>query len=106
MALATSTGHNNAMARSHPALISGYAADAVEIDSLSGNLRSLRAFASRHNHSRNEVIFAEGDAATTIFRIVDGTVRLCRHTIDGRRHIAEFLMAGDIFGIVEEDEHH
>jgi CRP/FNR family nitrogen fixation transcriptional regulator len=64
-------------------------------------LKALQSHAARQRFERNALICSEGDAARTIYKIVSGTVRLCRHMADGRRHIADFLLPGDIFGLAE-----
>jgi len=68
----------------------------------SGQLDGLLAFesiGSRRSFARNEEIFAEGDAADSWFKVISGTVRLCKLLADGRRHIAEFYFSGDCFGL-------
>ena len=66
---------------------------------LKTHLCVLNTFAQSVRFARNETIFQEGDSAHFIYRIVTGTIRLCRHTSDGRRHIAEFALPGDLFGV-------
>ena len=66
---------------------------------LQTHLCALNAFAASLKFARNETVFQEGDSAHFIYRIVSGTIRLCRHTSDGRRHIAEFALPGDLFGV-------
>jgi CRP-like cAMP-binding protein len=66
---------------------------------LKAHLDILNTFAQSIRFVRNETVFQEGDRAHFIYRIVTGTVRLCRHTPDGRRHIAEFALPGDLFGV-------
>jgi CRP/FNR family transcriptional regulator len=56
-------------------------------------------------YGRNQTIYFEGDEAEHCFRVRSGTVRLCKVTEDGRRQIAAFLTAGDLFGWVEEGEY-
>ncbi|MFI4947476.1 MAG: helix-turn-helix domain-containing protein [Alphaproteobacteria bacterium] len=68
----------------------------------SGGLDALVAFeriGTRRTLARNEEIFAEGDAADCWYKVVSGTVRLCKLLADGRRHIAEFYFGGDCFGL-------
>ena len=68
----------------------------------SGQLDALVAFeqiGSRRSFTRNEEIFAEGDGADCWFKVISGTVRLCKLLADGRRHIAEFFFSGDCFGL-------
>lgn len=66
---------------------------------LHDHLALLRDVASALKFARNETIVQEGDPAHYVFRIVSGTVRLCRHTPDGRRHISDFALPGDLFGV-------
>ena len=72
---------------------------ATSAASLPEHLARLRDLGTVQRFSRNEPIFHEGDAARHILQIVSGTVRLCRHTPDGRRHVAEFVLAGDLCGV-------
>ena len=68
----------------------------------SGQIDTLLAFeriGARRSFTRNEEIFAEGDAAGCWFKVISGTVRICKLLVDGRRHIAEFFFAGDCFGL-------
>ena len=73
----------------------------------SGELDALVAFeqiGGRRSFARNEEIFAEGDAADCWYKVISGTVRLCKLLADGRRHIAEFFFSGDCFGLDNMDE--
>ena len=70
---------------------------------LRDHLSVLREQGRTQRLARNETIFQEGDRARTVCRIVSGSVRLCRHTQDGRRHIAEFAIAGDLIGVLDGD---
>lgn len=81
------------------------ACDAAAAQTINGRLRALRDFSSRERFARNETLFNEGQRADRIFKIISGTVRLCRHTPDGRRHIADFMLPGDIVGFAEFDTH-
>lgn len=47
---------------------------------------------------RNRAIYFEGDPAEFCYRVVAGTVRICKETEDGRRQIAGFPTNGDLFG--------
>ncbi|MEI9887776.1 MAG: cyclic nucleotide-binding domain-containing protein [Rhizomicrobium sp.] len=66
---------------------------------LQQHLAVLRDVGTMLNFSRNETIVQEGDPAHHVFQLVSGTVRLCRHTSDGRRHISDFALPGDLFGV-------
>jgi CRP/FNR family nitrogen fixation transcriptional regulator len=68
---------------------------------LCGRLDALVAFeriGTRRSFGRNEEIVAEGDPADCWFKVVSGTVRVCKLLADGRRHLAEFHFSGDCFG--------
>jgi CRP-like cAMP-binding protein len=72
-----------------------------KVNLLGEHLRALRATGTRQHFGRNEQIFGEGDPADRVCMIVSGTVRLCRHTASGRRHISDFAAAGDLIGFGE-----
>ena len=89
----TGTGHREAFERL------GSTADAI---AQSGQLDALVAFekiGSRRSFARNDEIFAEGDPADCWFKVISGTVRVCKLLADGRRHIADFFFSGDCFGL-------
>ena len=69
------------------------------------HLHRLRDLSMRLRFQRNETIFGEGDAASHVYTLINGCVRLCRHVADGRRHISDFMFAGDIFGLGERSAH-
>lgn len=69
------------------------------------DLARLRRSGSKIRFSRGETIFNEGDPADYAYSVVSGAVRLCKHTSDGRRQIAQFLLPGDFFSFMEMDEH-
>lgn len=43
-------------------------------------------------------IFAEGGDTEMFYKVVSGVVRICKFLNDGRRQIAAFHVAGDVFG--------
>lgn len=59
----------------------------------------------RRSIARGEEVFADGDTAEYIYKIVSGTVRSCKLLNDGRRQIDSFHFAGDIFGLESGGEH-
>jgi CRP/FNR family transcriptional regulator, nitrogen fixation regulation protein len=92
---------------------SGYrnASAALEYDAVSiaqsGQLDALVALeriGTRLSFSRNDEIYAEGDASDCWYKVVSGTVRICKLLADGRRHIAEFCFSGDCFGVDDINE--
>ena len=54
---------------------------------------------------REQSVFAEGDAADAIFRVLDGVIRLYKLLPDGRRQIIGFFQAGDIMGLAFSDRY-
>jgi CRP/FNR family nitrogen fixation transcriptional regulator len=59
----------------------------------------------RRTFARGEEIFVEGAAADFFYRLVSGTVRICKLLSDGRRQIDVFHLAGDMFGLESGHEH-
>ncbi|MGB8363698.1 MAG: helix-turn-helix domain-containing protein [Rhizomicrobium sp.] len=62
------------------------------------SLAALQAIGMQARFARNETIFSDGDEAAYAYKVVSGTVRLCKLMSDGRRQIAEFVLPGDFFG--------
>lgn len=60
---------------------------------------SIELAGTRRRYGRNEEIFAEGEEADFVFKILSGTVRLYRVLADGRRQITAFHFAGDVVGL-------
>jgi CRP-like cAMP-binding protein len=67
-------------------------------------LVALERIGTRLSFSRNAEIYAEGGGADSWYKVVSGTVRICKLLADGRRHIAEFCYSGDCFGIDNASE--
>jgi len=65
------------------------------------DLRALQQVGVKIRFARNQTIFNDGDEATNCYKVVSGAVRLCKHMTDGRRQIADFLLAGDFFGVMQ-----
>lgn len=65
------------------------------------DLRALQQVGMKVRFSRNETIFNDGDEAANCYKVISGAVRLCKHMTDGRRQIADFLLAGDFFGFMQ-----
>ncbi len=58
------------------------------------------------NFNRNAEIFAEGEAAGYVYKVVSGVVRISKLLPDGRRQISAFHLPGDMFGFELDDLHH
>jgi CRP-like cAMP-binding protein len=69
------------------------------------DLQVLHRIGSKLRFDRGETIFSEGDPAEFAYRVLKGAVRLCKHMVDGRRQIAQFLLPGDFFSFMELSEH-
>ena len=65
----------------------------------------LQVVSTTSRFGRNQTIFNEGDDARYSYKVLQGGVRLCKVRPDGRRQIAEFLLAGDMFGFEVGEEH-
>lgn len=90
----TVTGRSGAISQ-QPASSSAAIARSGQLDALI----ALEQIGTRRSFSRDEEIYAEGDASDYWYRVVSGTVRICKWLADGRRHIAEFCFVGDCFGL-------
>jgi CRP/FNR family nitrogen fixation transcriptional regulator len=55
--------------------------------------------------AKGEEIFAEGDRAAFVYKVLSGVVRTSKLLSDGRRQIDAFHLAGDIFGIEAGEEY-
>jgi CRP/FNR family nitrogen fixation transcriptional regulator len=58
------------------------------------------------NFARNSEVFAEGETAGYVYKIVSGVVRESKLLSDGRRQISAFHLPGDMFGFEVEHVHH
>jgi CRP/FNR family transcriptional regulator len=52
-----------------------------------------------------ELLFAEGDEITHVYRIETGAIALFRVLADGRRQVMGFAYPGDLVGLGMEEEH-
>jgi CRP/FNR family nitrogen fixation transcriptional regulator len=64
-----------------------------------GSLIALEPIGSRRTIARDGEIYAEGERSDCWYRVLSGTVRICKLMADGRRHIAAFHFAGECFGL-------
>ncbi len=53
----------------------------------------------------HQTIFSEGDAASSLFNVTAGTVKLYKLLPDGRRQITGFLFSGDFLGLSVHDRY-
>src|SRR5262249_11246712 len=59
----------------------------------------------RRSFAKGAELFAEGDKAEFFYRVVSGTVRVCKILSDGRRQIDAFHLCGDLFGLESGKDH-
>lgn len=69
------------------------------------SLESCLAKAAIRRLEGKELIFAEGDPASHVYRIETGAVSLFKVLTDGRRQILGFAYAGDFVGLGTQGEH-
>lgn len=62
---------------------------------------ALQRIGTMARFGRDTTIFNEGDPVQFCYKIVSGAVRRCKHTVNGRRQISDFLLAGDCFGFLQ-----
>lgn len=60
---------------------------------------------SVQSFAKDEEIFAEGERAAFVYKVLSGVVRTSKLLSDGRRQIDAFHQVGDIFGIEAGDEY-
>lgn len=56
-------------------------------------------------YCRGQEIYAPDDPADHWYRLVSGMARKCAVMADGRRQIVDFLLPGDLFGLITRHEH-
>src|SRR5688500_15523007 len=62
-------------------------------------LASVFARQPLETHTPGVAVFWESDAASDVFQIASGCLRLCRVLSDGRRALMGFVFAGEVLGI-------
>jgi CRP/FNR family nitrogen fixation transcriptional regulator len=65
----------------------------------------LPAIGPRLTFTREEEIFGEGERSEHIYQVLEGVVRTCRFSSDGRRQIEDFHLAGEYFGLEMGADH-
>jgi CRP/FNR family transcriptional regulator, anaerobic regulatory protein len=72
---------------------------ALAADKQSEPLARVEAFAA------GDIVFWEDDDSASVFEVVEGVLRLCRLTPDGRRGITDFAYPGDLVGLGASDRY-
>ena len=65
----------------------------------------IRRIGVIRSYARKSEIVREDDPANHVYEIVSGTVCTCKMLREGRRQIAGFYFAGDIFGLESAKQH-
>lgn len=63
-------------------------------------IRTLATIASCHRYPAGALIFTEGDPVAGLYMVEEGTVKICRHSKEGREQILNFFKQGDTFNDV------
>ena len=58
-----------------------------------------------HSYQINEKIYEQGEAATYIYQVVSGAIRIFNKLNNGSRQIGSFCFPGDIFGLEPATRH-
>lgn len=61
------------------------------------DLQSLAAITVRRSVARGETLFSEGDEATGFFLLIEGHLKLCRVSPEGREKVLHFVHPGETF---------
>ena len=69
------------------------------------DLASYRRMGWPMNLRRGQTLFHEGDAATRVFTLKRGTMKLYTLLPDGRRQVTGFMFPGDFLGISLDEEY-
>jgi CRP/FNR family nitrogen fixation transcriptional regulator len=98
MTTATMTTNQISSSRAQPGLLARRAL-------APGATKEIQPVGTRRTLARGQELFAEGEAITFFYKVISGTVRVCKLLSDGRRQIEAFQLPGDIFGL-ESGVHH
>jgi len=63
----------------------------------------VAAISTRVTCTAGRTVFAEGDAADSVYEVVRGMLKLYKLLPDGRRQITGFLSAGHLLGLADDD---
>lgn len=66
---------------------------------------ALTALGVQTRFDRDDEIYAQGDEAEYVYRVVAGVVRTSRLTSDGRRQIEGFYYPGEMIGLEDPEQH-
>jgi CRP-like cAMP-binding protein len=99
MAIVSVIANNGALSIPKASFLSSAGVDRIGgIPPTGDALDALHRIGTKVRFARDMTIFNDGDPVEYCYKIVSGAVRLCKHTWNGKRQIAEFLLPGDYFG--------
>lgn len=61
-------------------------------------LRQLAAYTALVRHPAGTVIFQKGDPGDSMMAVVQGRVKICCHSLDGKELVLNIVRPGDLFG--------
>jgi CRP-like cAMP-binding protein len=67
--------------------------------------RLLRGLGATQQYRAGSQIFGAGDNANALYRVESGAVALWRRLPNGKRHIVDFRMPGEYFGVIHRPTH-
>ena len=109
MTMAVRLAYSNTRYSAPPARIAfpptANSSSSAEPVTLLEHLRKTQPFATRQTLVRGQSVYSEGDSTDQVFELVSGTVRIAKLTPGGRRHILDFIVPGEVFGLIEHAEH-
>jgi CRP/FNR family nitrogen fixation transcriptional regulator len=84
---------------------SGHGDKGAQTELAQDDIEALDKIGIKLRFARNETIFSEGEEAAFSYRVVSGAIRLCKHLVDGRRQISDFVLPGDYCGFLHLERH-
>lgn len=69
------------------------------------DLADLKSCGATQRLEAGQPLFHEGDAATQVYNVTEGALKLYKLLPDGRRQIMGFMLPGDFIGISLDGEH-
>lgn len=69
-----------------------------------GDLEEINNLFREHGYEPDEVIYFSGDAATHLFVVADGRIKLMRHSLSGKDVLLDILTSGEFFGSISNVE--
>lgn len=103
--LAVATRHDAALSEDHPCVDCVVRSVAVCGVLGGGDLAAMRRLGWTIRLKAGQPLLHEGDAATRVFTLTRGALKLYKLLPDGRRQVTGFMFPGDFLGITVDEEH-